>query len=171
MIGGKIPFLKDPYLLKYPPPRCWTLPKFEIRPLRGWIIDPPEFICFDFGHAFGPIFEKWSIHCFSKNGPPYLLSIWTKCTWDHIENPLRRWPCAMLTGPSNGRTFPLCSHDIGNSLPQALRGASINSGQGGCDVERGSGCLKTPHSANGPWKKKFQLYSPYWICNPKKFKV
>ena len=26
------------------------------------------------------------------------------------------------------------------------------------------------HSANGPWKKKFELYFPYYLCNPKKFK-
>ncbi len=26
------------------------------------------------------------------------------------------------------------------------------------------------HSANGPWKKKFELYFPYSICNPKSLK-
>ncbi len=38
-------------------------------------------------------------------------------------------------------------------------------------VVKGGEHLTCTHSANGPWKKKFELYFPYWICNPKKFKV
>ena len=130
---------------------------------RGWIIDPPEFICIDVWHVFGSIFGKM-VHFFRKMVHPTFYQSELIVHEIILKTPLallRRWPCAMLTGPSNGRTFPLCSHDIGNSLPQALRG--IYQQRTGwldlnllltCDVERGSGCLKTPHSANGPWKKK-----------------
>ena len=116
---------------------AWTLPPeipfspcgnsqklsgFMIRPLRGW----GKFGWTDFQNIWSMVHPPFCRKMMKHGVHPTFYQSELIVHEIILQNPLallQWWPCAIIcnAGPSNGRTFPLCSHDIGNSLPQALQ--------------------------------------------------